>query len=205
MLTSKYHIGSIVAIFFALGIGILLGGTLGQKWMFHTEDNIVRTLMDKYEAQAAENQRLQKQIGSLQLMNQALSPVLEHKTIWWVHPGGEKNEMLEAIMTSAGAEWVDRAADGLFPYGRDEEAWSRAASRPDIIVVSDPAALRRLRAELGNRAAEGGPVPQIIDVGDRGLRLDEPQAIVDFILFLRKMIEEEPHAAVGVYRYSGLE
>jgi uncharacterized membrane protein YciS (DUF1049 family) len=57
MLSGKYHMGSLIAIFFALGIGILIGGSLGQKWMFQTEQHTLRILMDKYEGKLEENQK----------------------------------------------------------------------------------------------------------------------------------------------------
>ncbi|MEB3103508.1 copper transporter [Ferviditalea candida] len=216
MLTSKYHIASLIAIFIALGIGILLGGTLGQQWMHETEQNLVKILVEKYDRQVSQNQLLQKQIVSLQMMNQS-EPILENKKIVWIRPSSVKNEMLQIIMKSAGADWSEQNAEKLQAYWNAGEAdtlqvfWSTETGGvppPDIIVISDPKAAKYAARWYGNdggSAQVSGSVPKVIDMSAYKLELTEPKQIVDFILYLKKIIREESHEAFSYYHYTGVE
>lgn len=183
MLTSKYHMSTIIAIFFALGIGILIGGTLGQTWMVQTENRIVDTLMTRYENQISVNQLLQKQLGSLQLMNQTAAPILKNQKVVWIRPNEEHNELLPFVMKSAGVEWIEQTSfDSL--------------SAPDIILISEPFKIQQIDEQFQSK---------VIDVHPKSLKFDDPQEAVDFILYLKQITEEDTHAAFGIYRYPGLE
>lgn len=205
MLTTKYHIGSMIAIFFALGTGILIGGTLGQKWMHQTEAGIVEMLVDKYEKQVSQNQQLQKQIGSLQLMNQSVSPIFNHERIVWIRPRSAENEMLALVMKSTGAEWIEQNTDML-----DEPARTVfeqiEQTIPDIIMISDPEVSAKVSDYFYQREASGtGFAPKVVDISSKQLQLTEPQDIVNFIIYLKNILQEESHAAISLYRYPGME
>ncbi len=200
MLTTKYHIGTIIAIFFALGIGILIGGTLGQQWVDRTEDSIVQMLMNRYERQVTENKMLQKQIGSLQLMSRTVAPILNQKKILWIKPEAVKNEMLAVAMKSAGAEWFEESSEAL-PAAAGE-AFTRQTV-PDIIVISDPQISDYVNRQLQNMGA--ALPPKVVDISSAKFTLDEPQDVVNFIMYLKKITEEESRETFGFYRYSGLE
>ena len=199
MLSTRYHIATIIAIFFSLGIGILMGGTLGEKWMDKTETHLIDKVTEKYEQLLASNKELQKQISSLLLMNQTISPILEHKKIMWVGPRETENEILRLIMRSAGAEWMEKqvempehlqnAVDGL--------------TAPDVIIVSDPQFLEHFSMEMEQTGQAG--FPKVIDVSSQAFRLDDPKEVVNLLKFLQSIMEENSHATVGIYRYTGLE
>jgi hypothetical protein len=202
LLTTRYHIGSIIAIFVALGIGILIGGTLGQKWMHQTENSIVELLMERYEQQLTFNQLLQKQIGSLQLMNQTVSPIFHHKKIVWIRPQSEKNEVLPLAMKAAGADWVEKNSDMVFA----KSDLDFENTLPDIIMISDPEISKRLTVFFDEWRSSGKQfVPKVIDVSSERLDWNKPEDVVNFVLYLKKVIEEESHATIGYYRYPGVE
>lgn len=66
MLSTRYHLSTIVAIFFALGIGILLGGSLGQQWLSDRQQALVERLERRYEEVQERSHQLEKRIGALQ-------------------------------------------------------------------------------------------------------------------------------------------
>ena len=47
--------------------------------------------------------------------------------------------------------------------------------------------------------------PIIIQVSSNVLPIDEPQEIVNFMMYIKKIMEGETHAAIGVYNYPSLE
>jgi hypothetical protein len=202
MLSTRYHIGTIIAIFFALGIGIIIGGTLGGQFVRSTEDNIIQLLIDKYEEQIAQNVAMQKEIGSLQLINQTIAPILNDKTIVWIRPASEKNELLPAIVKSTGAEMIEAHPDTLAAFFETD---SSKGPMPHIILVSDPDVSSRIHNQLRDLSQKASGVPKVVDLTTSNLHLDEPQDVVNFIFFIKKIIEEDSHAAFSLYRYSGLE
>ncbi len=205
MLSSKYHIGSIIAIFVALGIGILLGGTLGQQWMRQTEQSMMSMLMEKYDRQITENQRMQKQIMSLQLMNKTVNPLLDHKRVMWVRPTGSENAIFSMLMSVAGADLYE-IDSALFSTLAGSSVQGKDGMPPDLIVISDPTAASQISAEDGMESLSAeGSLPKVIDVSGRTEALREPKDAVDFILYLKKILEEQTHATVSFYHYSGLE
>jgi hypothetical protein len=186
---------TIIAIFFALGIGILIGGTLGQTWVVQTENRIVDMLMARYENQISTNQLLQKQVGSLQLMNnQTSAPILHDHKIMWIRPKDTHNELLPFVMKSAGVDWIELSVDENLKYS-DPSFGSMAI--PDIILISEPLLIQQMAGEFRSK---------LVDVNPKYLEFNEPQEAVDFILYLKEIMEEDDSRAVlGVYRYPGLE
>ncbi len=183
MLTNRYHISTIIAIFFALGIGLLIGGTLGQTWMLQTENRIVDMAMMKYENQLSLNQLLQKQLVSLQLMNQYNTPLLQDQKIVWVRPYEATNDLLPFLMKFAGAKW-------------EENQDLQSIVSPDIILVSDSETPTFIH-----------PDAKVIYIEPRALQFTEPQEAINFIIYLKNIIskEEQSHAAIGIYYYPSLE
>lgn len=163
LLSGKYHMGSLVAIFFALGIGILIGGSLGQQWMFQTEQHTLSVLMEKYENQMEENQKLHKDVSSLQLIQQTVVPMIEDKRIVWIRPQSLQNDILAKMMISAGVDWEETEADSWLVDSNNVRSVSGIDSNneggaqeadsehTDMIIISDPQQIdifTRLRSQL---------------------------------------------------------
>ncbi|HEY0828731.1 MAG TPA: copper transporter [Bacilli bacterium] len=203
MLTTKYHLSSIIAIFFALGLGILIGGTLGQRWVTQTEDHIVKTLVNKFEQQVSLNQGLQKQINYLQLVNQTVSPILEDRTIWWIRPDTMRNDMLSMVMKSAGAHWVEKNME-TFSYPHD--LGSDHPDFPHLIIVPEAQGFIGLNEQMSSVGlGTDCCVPKLVEVDPRKTQLIEPKEAIHFIYYLKKVMEEKTRATIGYYHYSGME
>lgn len=204
MLTARYHTASIMALFFALGIGIFIGGTLGQTWVRNTEDRVVDMLLDKYERQVAINQELQKQIGSLQLIYREIDPALKHKKILWIRPEHAKNELLSFIFQTVGAEWAEQTMDGDKPA----VGWKRDAMFvPDIILISSGESDRQVMEELRKLQAEAdSPSPVVVDVSAFAGSLHEPEGLADLMKYLKRLAEgAASHATADIGYPAGLE
>jgi len=185
---------TIIAIFFALGIGILIGGTLGQTWMVKTENNIVEILMNRYEGQLTLNQLLQKQMSSLQLMNQTTAPILQNQKIMWIRPQDAHNELLPFVMKSAGVDWIEQNEDASI-FDIDQAIQSNQA--PDIIILSETSLIPQI--------SDAYISSKLIEIHPKILKFNDPQEALDLILYLKKIMEEESDAAFGIYRYPGME
>lgn len=65
MINLRYHLVSITAIFLALGIGILLGGTIGQSWFSAKHQDFLLSIEEKYDTALKSNNELKQQVKQL--------------------------------------------------------------------------------------------------------------------------------------------
>ncbi|MFS1512239.1 copper transporter [Chengkuizengella sp. SCS-71B] len=189
MVSSRYYIITIISIFLALGIGILIGSTLGQQWIHHTEESIAERFMEKYESQLSINQELRKQVGSLQLLNQKTIPIFQHKKMMWISSEDVNKDMLAFAIQSVGGEWLE----------------APMRETPDLIMVSEGQFELMTNQMKDWKTLNEQSNPIIIQVSSNVLPFDEPQEIVNFVMYIKKIMEEETHATLGVYNYPSLE
>ncbi len=122
MLTTRYHLSTIVAIFFALGIGILVGGSLGQQWLSERQQALVERLEKRYEEVRDRSRQLEKRIALLQselmeerrqnreLLKAAVKDQLTGRRILLLGGDRKAAESLSEIIRWAGGS-VSRASD----------------------------------------------------------------------------------------------
>lgn len=65
MIHFRYHLITIASIFIALGVGILLGGTVGQTWFADTEKEFLSSMEAKYDKALKSNNELKQQLNEL--------------------------------------------------------------------------------------------------------------------------------------------
>lgn len=61
----RYHVVTVVSVFLALGVGILLGGTAGQRWIEANQQDVLASLTQKYEETVKQNKALQRRLDAL--------------------------------------------------------------------------------------------------------------------------------------------
>ncbi|HEU4964852.1 MAG TPA: copper transporter [Bacilli bacterium] len=72
----RYHVMTLIAVFLALGLGLLLGGTLGQEALVKEQVQMLDRLEDRYKAAQSENSQLKKQKSDLQAQTGQLGEVV---------------------------------------------------------------------------------------------------------------------------------
>jgi hypothetical protein len=72
MINLRYHIVSLTAVFLALAIGVLLGGTYLDKYTVDQLDQSITNAEERIRETRAENDRLRGEVGDAQARNQAL-------------------------------------------------------------------------------------------------------------------------------------
>jgi hypothetical protein len=61
----RHHLISLAAVFLALGIGILLGGTAGQSWFAMKEQEVLKNMEAKYDQALRSNSELKQQLNRI--------------------------------------------------------------------------------------------------------------------------------------------
>ena len=179
MLTTRYHLSTIVAIFFALGIGILLGGSLGQQWLSERQQALVDRLEKRYEEVQDRSHQLEKRIGVLQselmagrrqnreLLKTAVKDQLEGRRILLI--GGERQvaDSLSEVIRWAGGS-VSQAS-----------GWADVPGEADAILL-----LERFPDEwksgVMKRLKEGLSMPVIVQVVNQKNRETSPWGVSPF-------------------------
>ena len=100
MISHRYHMITIVAVFLSLGLGIILGGSIGQNWINEKQQTLLVGLGEKYDQALQSNSMLQDQIQELSvrieqaneefslLVSKGYLTDLNEKTIGlWIKPG----------------------------------------------------------------------------------------------------------------------
>lgn len=118
MITLRYHIITLVAVFLSLGLGIILGGSIGQNWINEKQQTLLVGLEDKYGEAVKSNNMLQKQIQELSLRieqsNEEFSTLVSKgyhtnlrgkKLGLWVQEGIQAEPLIQ-LLTSVGVETV---------------------------------------------------------------------------------------------------
>jgi hypothetical protein len=72
----RYHILTLVAVFLSLGLGLLLGGTLGEQVIVKQQTQLLQKLEDRYTQSKADNAKLQKQSQDLTQQTTELQSVM---------------------------------------------------------------------------------------------------------------------------------
>ncbi|MED4581519.1 copper transporter [Brevibacillus choshinensis] len=65
MIHFRYHLLSLTAVFFALGVGILLGGMAGHSWFTVGEQEVLAKMEAKYDRALKSNNELKQQMNRL--------------------------------------------------------------------------------------------------------------------------------------------
>ncbi|MED1875025.1 copper transporter [Brevibacillus borstelensis] len=65
MIPFRHHLISLVAVFFSLGIGILLGGMTGHSWFSFEEQAVLSKMETRYSQALKSNNELKQQLNRL--------------------------------------------------------------------------------------------------------------------------------------------
>jgi len=116
MIHFRYHLLSLIAVFFALGVGILLGGTAGQTWFALGEKEVLTRMEEKYDRALKSNNELKLQMRKLlkemeqsnqdviHLMAMRYANDLQGSKVYLWHPPDLELGRISQVMESVGIE-----------------------------------------------------------------------------------------------------
>lgn len=141
MIHFRYHLISLAAVFFALCVGILLGGTAGQSWFAMGEKEVLTKMEAKYDRALNSNNELKQQMSQLlleversndeviHLMAMRYANDLQGSKVYVWHPEDVALERITRIMNLAGVEVMpytesrDLVDGPLLVFARDKPEW----------------------------------------------------------------------------------
>lgn len=214
MLSTKYHFVSIAAIFFALGIGILIGGTLGQGWVNEVEQSVVKQLEGQIDSQLDTNEQLRQQLYSLQLMVRKMNEGSHQGKIVWVRTGGDHHVLLSFLLDVVGAERLESynlEVDGTnwLDHLYHDKQNAKNDSTVHVILADDTAALDAVKDALTNLLPLDTDLwPVLVDISEHVNEWEDPETLVHFVIQICRIGQEgagNHHASIHLNRHSSME
>lgn len=166
--SARYHATSLIAVFLALAIGILIGAEFGGDALTSTRKNLEASLVNNLQDARSKSDELSGQLGRSNEFADRVYPVLtrerlEGKRIAIVALGGlpsEDTNAVEAALGPTGAKLVGVGVvrepvdlDGL----ADDLAKTRFAD-----LKRNPDTLTALGVGLGRQLVRGGTLPEVV-------------------------------------------
>lgn len=114
LITNKYYITTIVAIFFSLGLGILIGGTIGQQWINQNQQKLLTFFEEKTVRLQKAMEELEKNQTELhhnyQILNEdyrdlftnSISHSIDGRKILWINQTEQNLKPLKNTIKLAG-------------------------------------------------------------------------------------------------------
>lgn len=164
MVNFRYHIVSLIAVFLALGLGILMGSTVIDQGIVSRLEGQTRGLESRLDGLQAENEdlRRQREIWDAYGRGSLLPTVkgrLKDRSVVLVVQGGADPRMIDGLastLTDAGASLAGRIALTDKWALKDDAARSTLAVAVDAPVAPAPELYQTAAAKLAARLAAGG-------------------------------------------------
>ncbi|MBA2625013.1 MAG: copper transporter [Acidimicrobiia bacterium] len=177
MVTFRFYLVSLVAVFLALAMGVVVGSTLIDRAIVDRLDRSVRTVRDRASRVQDENDRLEEELADLReytdvTASSVVAGTLEGGSVVVVAERGLQPEPVQSavsLLGDAGAEspgilWLERG------WVLDDEEEREALAGALDVPVTDADRLRdrawrRVVAELQGGSATGEPLQDLVDGG----------------------------------------
>lgn len=116
LITNRYYIITIIALFLSLSLGILIGGTLGQQWINSSQQKLISYYEEKVEKLTIEKNELMKLNNELhtnneiiikdyqKLFNSSITDVISGTKILWINDSDYSYKNLQSTIELAGGE-----------------------------------------------------------------------------------------------------
>ena len=165
MIDYRYHALSLVAVIFALALGVLLGVAIGDSNLVSSaKSGIVHNLSGEVQDARSQSADLQAQLGQEQAFAGALYPLAVHTTLGGRNIGvaflGEPSDQVNALARNVVAQAGGSVATVVaVQEPLDLAGLARAAAGTHYAgLASSPALLERFGAIIGHELVSGGPL-----------------------------------------------
>jgi len=166
--SARYHATSLIAVFLALAIGILIGAEFGGDALDNTRKDLENSLVNNLQDARSRGEELSGQLGQANEFGDRVYPVLtrdrlEGKRIAIVALGGLPNEDTDAVEEALGPTGARLVGVGVVrePVDLDGLAEDLAKTR-FADLRRNPESLTALGAGLGRQLVLGGTLPEVV-------------------------------------------
>jgi hypothetical protein len=166
--SARYHATSLIAVFLALAIGILIGAEFGGDALTSTRKNLEASLVNNLQDARSRSDELSGQLGRSNEFADRVYPVLtrdrlDGKRIAIVALGGLPSEDTAAVEEALGPTGAKLVGVGVVREPVDLNGLSEDLAKTRFADVQrNPDTLTALGVGLGRQLVRGGTLPEVV-------------------------------------------
>jgi Copper transport outer membrane protein, MctB len=166
--SGRYHATSLIAVFLALAIGILIGAEFGGDALTSTRKNLEQSLVNNLQDARSKSDELNAQLGRSNEFSDRVYPVLtrgrlQGKRIAIVALGGLPSEDTTAVEDALGPTGAKLVGVGVVREPVDLSGLAGDLSKTRFADLRrNPDALTALGTGLGRQLVRGGTLPEVV-------------------------------------------
>jgi Copper transport outer membrane protein, MctB len=166
--SARYHATSLIAVFLALAIGILVGAEFGGDALTETRKDLERSLVGNLEDARSQAEQLSGELGNANEFSERVYPALtrdrlEGRRIGLIALGGLPSEVTGAVEEALAPTGADLVAVGVVREPVDVDGFAEDLSQTRFFdLETNPDQLTALGKGLGRQLVIGGTLPEVV-------------------------------------------
>ncbi len=166
--SARYHATSLIAIFLALAVGILIGAEFGGRALTETRKNLEQSLVGNLQDARSRADDLSGELGRADEFDEKVYPVLtrdrlQGKRIALIAMGGLSSEITSAVEDALGPTGATLVGVGVVREPVDTHSLAGELSRTRFANIQlDEEVLTELGIGVGRQIVVGGPLPELV-------------------------------------------
>jgi len=166
--SGRYHATSLIAVFLALAIGILIGAEFGGDALTSTRKNLEASLVNNLQDARSKTDELNGQLGRSNEFADRVYPVLtrdqlEGKRIAIIALGGLPSEDTKAVEDALGPTGAKLVGVGVVREPVDLSGLAGDLAKTRFADIADnPDTLTALGVGVGRQLVRGGTLPEVV-------------------------------------------
>ncbi|HEX8751860.1 MAG TPA: copper transporter [Solirubrobacterales bacterium] len=166
--SARYHATSLIAVFLALAIGILIGAEFGGDALTSTRKNLEHSLVGNLQDARSRADQLSGELGRANEFAERVYPVLTKerlagKRVAIVALGGLPTAMTEAVENALGPTGAHLVGVGVVREPVDVNGLAGDLAKTRFATLrTNPTGLSELGSGLGRQLVIGGTLPEVV-------------------------------------------
>jgi hypothetical protein len=166
--SARYHATSLIAIFLALAIGILIGAQFGGDALTETRKNLENSLVGNLQDARSHAEDLSSELGHVNEFDEKVYPVLTRdrllgKRIALIAMGGLPGEITSGVETALGPSGATLVGVGVVREPVELASLAEQLSNTRFAEIqTEPEQLTELGTGVGRQIVIGGTLPEVV-------------------------------------------
>jgi Copper transport outer membrane protein, MctB len=169
--SARYHATSLIAVFLALAVGILIGAEFGGDALTQTRKNLENSLVGNLQDARSHVEDLNGELGNANEFDEKVYPVLtrdrlQGQRIALIAFGNLPSEITSAVEDALGPTGAKLVGVGVVREPVDTSSLAEELSATRFSeVATDPEELNELGTGVGRQIVIGGTLPEVVRGG----------------------------------------
>lgn len=169
--SARYHATSLIAVFLALAVGILIGAEFGGDALTQTRKNLENSLVGNLQDARSHVEDLNGELGNANEFDEKVYPVLtrdrlQGQRIALIAFGNLPSEITSAVEDALGPTGAKLVGVGVVREPVDTSGLADELSATRFSeVATDPEEMNELGAGVGRQIVIGGTLPEVVRGG----------------------------------------